>query len=314
MERNTLVTVVMLTYGHELFIKQAIESVLAQEVNFDYELLIVNDCSPDKSDEVILNTIANHPKKELVRYVRHASNIGMRNNWKWVSQQIKSKYIAFCDGDDYFILSDKLQKQVDFLESNPEYGVVYTDIKYCYEKTKTSEVRRTRQVKDFEDLLVKNWVISTTTCFKREIFEDYYKEDYDNLPTLGFDDYSLWLLAINKSKIKYLPIISGGYRVLEESASHSNDMVKIVDFEEGVHTCRMYYLNKYYTSDKEQLKKKLLGSKTLSIIRLALKNKDEEVFEKYKGDLKYIASYKYKYYLIYSLARLNFKLFVKMYN
>ncbi|MDR0193695.1 MAG: glycosyltransferase [Myroides sp.] len=310
--KKPLVSVAMLTYGHIDYIKQAIESVLMQETNFSIQLVIAEDCSPDNTREIVKQYQEKYP--HIIKLILQDVNVGAIINNQILLENLDGHYIAPLEGDDYWSDSKKLQQQVDFLEQNSEYNLVYTDAQYFTQKTQKLDLQRTQQISGFDDLLVKNKIFTLTTCFRREVLDSYFKEDYQNLKTLPFGDYSLWLYATTQGKAKYLPIVSSVYRILEESASHSKDINKIVAFEEAVSKCRMYYLNKYYTGDKEALKNKLLGSKTLSIIRLALRNENEEVFNKYKDDLKYIANYKYKYYLIYSLGKINFKIFIKFYK
>jgi glycosyltransferase involved in cell wall biosynthesis len=116
-----MVSVVMITYGHDQFISQAIEGVLMQKCDFDIELIIANDCSPDNTDLVVKKIIEEHPNRNWIKYVKHKTNLGMLPNFIWALEQTKGKYIALCEGDDYWTDPLKLQKQVDFLEVNPDF-------------------------------------------------------------------------------------------------------------------------------------------------------------------------------------------------
>ncbi|MBB1284669.1 glycosyltransferase [Flavisolibacter sp. BT320] len=119
-QRNEImVSVCMITYNHENFIRRAIEGVLAQEVNFPFELLIFNDASTDNTDGVIRNLMQTHPKAGLIKYGVHEKNIGLPANYAWSINNCKGNFIAICEGDDYWIDPKKLQKQVDLLEQNP---------------------------------------------------------------------------------------------------------------------------------------------------------------------------------------------------
>ena len=122
------VSVVMVTYGHEQFIKQSIEGVLMQDCDFDIELILANDCSPDLTDEVVRGILENHPKSNWIKYTKHPKNIGMISNFMWAASQATAKYIALCDGDDYWTDPLKLQKQVDFLEANEDYAICFHDV------------------------------------------------------------------------------------------------------------------------------------------------------------------------------------------
>ncbi len=110
-------SVVMITYLHEAFIAEAINGVLMQQCNFDVELIISDDCSPDNT-KLVVESFKDHPNFKWINYIRHDSNKGMMGNYIWALEQASGKYIALCEGDDYWIDPLKLQKQVEFLEQN----------------------------------------------------------------------------------------------------------------------------------------------------------------------------------------------------
>ncbi len=111
----------MITYAHENFIEQAINGVLMQECDFEIELIISNDCSPDKTDEIISKILIDNSKSNLIRYIKHDQNIGSISNFIYSLKETKGRYVALCEGDDYWTDPFKLQKQLDFLENNQEY-------------------------------------------------------------------------------------------------------------------------------------------------------------------------------------------------
>jgi glycosyltransferase involved in cell wall biosynthesis len=123
------VSICMITYGHENYIVQAIEGVLMQECDFDLELIIANDCSKDDTDEKIQSIIYNHPRASIIKYIKHEYNIGMIPNFIHALQNCKGKYIALCEGDDYWTDPLKLQQQVMFLEEN-------LDCTFCFHNAK----------------------------------------------------------------------------------------------------------------------------------------------------------------------------------
>jgi glycosyltransferase involved in cell wall biosynthesis len=123
MENKPMVSVSMITYGHENYIAQAIEGVLMQECDFEIELILANDCSPDNTDAIVQGFLKNHPRGSCIKYIKHDKNIGMMSNGNFAAKQCKGKYIAICEGDDYWTDPLKLQKQVDFLEGNPDYSM-----------------------------------------------------------------------------------------------------------------------------------------------------------------------------------------------
>ncbi len=132
MNKNVLVSVFMITYNHEKYIKQALDSILAQQCNFDFEIVVGEDCSTDAT-RFILNE---YHEKHLGKFnlLLHPVNIGAMNNQIATMRECKAKYIAMCEGDDYWSDPLKLQKQVDFLESHPAYTFVGHWVKMLHQK------------------------------------------------------------------------------------------------------------------------------------------------------------------------------------
>jgi len=120
-ETTPLVSVSVITYRHEKFIRQCLDSILMQAVNFPYEVLVHDDASPDRTADIIREYEAKYPG--IIKPIYQARNqysqgrSVSRFNW----ERARGKYLAFCEGDDYWTDQNKLQKQVDFLEMHPEY-------------------------------------------------------------------------------------------------------------------------------------------------------------------------------------------------
>jgi|GEM_PF-3238256 glycosyltransferase involved in cell wall biosynthesis len=121
-----VVSVIMITYNHEDFIEEAIRSVLMQVCDFEIELLIANDASYDNTDKVVQKILTENSGKRI-NYIIRDRNIGKTGNFIDALKKSKGKYIALCEGDDYWTDSSKLQKQVDFLEANTNYSMVCHD-------------------------------------------------------------------------------------------------------------------------------------------------------------------------------------------
>lgn len=118
-----LLSIVTITYNHEPFIAKTIEGVLMQQVNFPIELIIAEDCSTDNTRAICRRYAEQYP--ELIRLITSESNVGAIANERRAMLAARGKYVAFCEGDDYWTDSLKLQKQVDFLESHPDYSVTF---------------------------------------------------------------------------------------------------------------------------------------------------------------------------------------------
>lgn len=117
-DENTIVSIVVLTYGHEKYIEQALESILMQKVNFKYEIIVGEDCSPDGTRKILKAYERKHADKFTMIY--RDKNIGAHNNELDINKQCRGKYIAYLEGDDYWISDQKLQSQVDYLESHQD--------------------------------------------------------------------------------------------------------------------------------------------------------------------------------------------------
>jgi glycosyltransferase involved in cell wall biosynthesis len=116
-----VLSVGMITYNHGDFIAQAIEGILMQKTNFDFELVIGEDFSKDNTREICIGYKNKYPDK--IRLFLNEKNEGMTSNFIHVLDSCTGKYIAFCEGDDYWTDPYKLQKQVDFLEKHPGFSL-----------------------------------------------------------------------------------------------------------------------------------------------------------------------------------------------
>ncbi|WP_299114705.1 glycosyltransferase family 2 protein [uncultured Winogradskyella sp.] len=122
------VSVLMITYNHEKYIKQAIESIVNQITDFDFELIIADDNSKDNTEKVV-KSINNISEKLSLRYFKNQENLGMTKNFEYAYSKSNGNFIAICEGDDYWSDKNKLQKQVDFLKNNEGFSFCYTRFK-----------------------------------------------------------------------------------------------------------------------------------------------------------------------------------------
>ncbi|MDD2789213.1 MAG: glycosyltransferase [Sulfurimonas sp.] len=121
-----VVSVCTITYNHEKYIREAIDSFLMQETNFSFEIVIGEDCSSDNTRQIIENYKENYP--HIIKLIVSEKNVGMQANVQNTMQACQGEYIAFCEGDDYWTDTNKLQIQKVFLESNPECVICYTSV------------------------------------------------------------------------------------------------------------------------------------------------------------------------------------------
>jgi len=123
-----LVSVLMLAFNHEAYIKEAIESVLSQRCDFPFELIIGEDCSRDRTRDICLDYQKRSPDK--IRFIFSDENVGMHRNFARIWHRARGKYVAFLEGDDYWASSEKLAKQAALMEANPMFSMcgAYTEI------------------------------------------------------------------------------------------------------------------------------------------------------------------------------------------
>lgn len=211
---SPLLSVVMITYNHDKFISEAINGVLMQQCNFSIELIIADDCSTDKTKDVVQDYLVNNANSAWIKYFRQADNVGMMNNFIFALNQCKGKYIAFCEGDDYWTNPYKLQKQVDFLENNLAYSVCWTKYQVLDQNVlKQEEVfKRVEFNKDTYnvtlDSLFDPYAVHTSTClFKNDT-------DFSMLPDLiHAKDNTIYALLLLQGEGVILNIESAVYRL-----------------------------------------------------------------------------------------------------
>ena len=211
MQQQVLVSVVMITYGHEKYIREAIEGVLMQEGDFNLELVIANDCSPDNTDVIISELLKSHSKADKIRYIKHKKNIGMMPNFIFALEQCNGNYIALCDGDDYWTDPYKLQKQVDFLEANPDYVLSFHKIKILKPNGELVDDFITKVPENYEtqETLARlgNYIHTPSVVFRNVIKE--FPPEF-SLSPIG--DYFLYMLLSEYGKLKYFDEEMAVYR------------------------------------------------------------------------------------------------------
>lgn len=161
------VSVCIITYNHEAFIQKAIESILIQDTTFEFEIIISNDASKDGTHDIIVNIINSHPKGKNIKYFNQEVNLGMMNNLFFALKQCTGKYIAFCEGDDFWIDTKKLQKQYDFLESNHAYSFCGHQSKQLIDDTYYDLQIPVGEYK-FGDIVKKNRITTASLVFRSE--------------------------------------------------------------------------------------------------------------------------------------------------
>lgn len=225
---NPIVSVVMITYGHEKYIAQAIKGVLMQVCDFEIELIIANDFSPDKTDSVVEEIIDKHPQGNWIKYISHKENKGAISNFIGALQQAKGKYIAMCEGDDYWTDSLKLQKQVDVLENNPKLMGCFhnSEERYWNDYNKASvlylNIGGAREV-SLQDMTIGNLVPTASIVFRTPVPKEVFSDVFLNLP---IGDWPLHLLNLRRGNYYYIPQVMSVRHFYPESTWGMQDQIR----------------------------------------------------------------------------------------
>lgn len=204
-----MVSVCMITYNHELYIQKAIEGVLMQQTNFKLELIIGEDCSTDRTFDICQKFAHEHPEKIIL--LRTDKNLGMMSNFIRTLKACKQKYIALCEGDDYWTDPLKLQKQVDFLEANPAYGLCFHRVKLQLPDGSFQQDNITKVPPHYERLedLARygNYIHTPSVMFKPENLN--FPKQLGQTP---IGDFFLYMLLARQGKIGYIDQEMAVYR------------------------------------------------------------------------------------------------------
>ena len=251
---NPKVSVIMTTYGHEQYIREAIEGVLMQIVDFQVELIIANDCSPDGTDQIVREIMQEHPNGHWIKNVLQAENLGMIGNSIDAFNHAKGKYMAFCEGDDYWTDPLKLQKQVDFLDCNQDYGLVCTN----YNTTIAPSIDTDSSDIYLKDILLASSIGTLTALFRIEFIPMFKTVLSQKEYIMG--DYQLWILIASHARIHKLGEVTAFYRVLKESASGRTDLIKKKRFALDVIDITNKYVDKLENPiDREEIVRERYG-------------------------------------------------------
>jgi len=203
------VSVLMITYNQEDYISDAIKGVFNQITNFEFEIVISNDASTDNSDFKIRELQKTNYNENLsIKYLHRDLNLGMILNYSETFKQCKGKYIATCEGDDYWVDPYKLQKQVDFMESNPDYVMCFTRYQRYFEDTEVFQISGHNESKTYnlKDFMHANHAATATVMFRSLNFDLKY---LNNSP---FGDWVLYNLILKYGDAYYMNDVTAVYR------------------------------------------------------------------------------------------------------
>jgi glycosyltransferase involved in cell wall biosynthesis len=210
----------MIAYDVERYIREALDSILMQRVDFDYEIVIGEDRSTDGTREIVREYAARHPDR--VRAILRDTNLGMNRNFRETLLAARGRFIALLDADDYWTSADKLQKQMDYLASHPDCSICFHNTLVLYEHgdlpTHPFHMARPEHpiscpipepVTTLADLIAGNYLQTGSVMFRAGLYGEL-PPWYLDMPTF---DWPLHVLNAEHGNIGYLDEILGVYRV-----------------------------------------------------------------------------------------------------
>jgi glycosyltransferase involved in cell wall biosynthesis len=210
MNHSVKLSITLITYNHEKFIADAIESVLNQNLPFNWELIIADDCSIDKTWDIISTYAAKEPTN--IKPFRHKVNIGLHKNYEFVRNQAQGEFIAHMEGDDYWIEPDKCKDQIELMEKHPKMSWSFTAGIWVTEKGELIK----EDCPDFpEEFNLSYWLcnfvnpLNNTVIYRKS--SDINKFPVEFYDIFQWDTFLHYLRAIDGT-IGYLPIKSMAWR------------------------------------------------------------------------------------------------------
>jgi len=248
------VSVCITTYNNEKYIAQAIESILTQKADFNYEIIIGEDDSADNTRNIVKQYYLKHPDR-IRLLLNDRSNVIYIDGkptgiWNLINVigQAKGEYVALLDGDDYWLTNDKLQKQVDFLDNNKEFTICFHNaIEYREEENVSTNALPDNfpQITSLEKLLEYNYIPTCTVMYRRSAMP--------KLPPwftqLRMSDWPLHILVAQHGSIGFISEVMGCYRMHKQGSWYSLDLIqKYLYILKAYHAFRQYFSdNKCYS-------------------------------------------------------------------
>lgn len=242
MDDPPLVSICCVVFNQDRLIRDTLDSLLAQQTRFAFEIVVGNDASTDRTAEVVREYMERYPGR--IRLLDFPQNAGYSANMQRTLAECRGRYVAICDSDDYLIHPEKLQRQVDLLEARPEVGLVYTDFDRLEEPvgTVTHRVFATElgfKPGTFEDFLVNAWFLCPSTwMFRRSLLSPF---DYSNYRVA---DLLILLDISSQAQVAYLDDSMTLYRVMQKSDSRGLSFRRKVDFCKGVYKVQAMFADR----------------------------------------------------------------------
>lgn len=258
--KTPTVSAICTVYNKEKWLNKAIESFLNQK-NVDLEIILIDDASTDDSKLIIQDFAQKYPEKIIAIY--NDKNLGITETWGKACLAASGEYIARCDGDDYWIDDEKLEKQLDFLKTHPESEWCGTDVDFVDENGVTTEKNVfSRKIIDISDsyekmIATRGFTAPSTWLVKRELMllvNSMLKDDIDTAD----DTFNLQLDLFNHTQFSFLPEATVAYRVNQGSDSRPKSKEALDKRFDKLLETQLAYLDKYPNTNYKEILRILL--------------------------------------------------------
>ena len=265
---DPLVSIITFTYNHEKFIAKAIEGFLIQKTSFPIEVLINEDASTDGTAAIVRKYEAEHP--EIIKGFYQAENQYSKgeNPTAFYLSIAKGKYIALCDGDDYWTDPLKLQKQVDFLKEHQDISACYHPAYQLFEKTgkfKGIIGRRTGGVYSFDETLYMQGLPLCSLMFRRNLIPNPIPSWFYNVSA---GDQALFFMLAKQGRIAFLENVSAVYRYHSQGIWSNTSF--LTQLEKSHQTRKIIYSN--LLADNPELLAKMLRWNNSHVAKLSMRH------------------------------------------
>lgn len=216
-----------ITYNHEKYIEDALNSFLNQKLNFDFEIIIGDDASTDNTQKILKQYQEHYP--EIIKPILRKNNIGSMENFMSVLKEAQGDYVAYCDGDDYWIDDNKIIKQIDALEKHPKCSFSFHDtLLVDQDKKPLKLLSKGRKNEYFEDGVISGGEVigapiriahANSLLFRKEVIEDLTLLEKLKFSPNG--DFALTTILASYGDAYYFKKAMGTYRIIESSISNS---------------------------------------------------------------------------------------------
>lgn len=257
------ISVCVITFNQEQFIAEAVNSILAQEISVPFEIVIGEDSSADDTRSICRELADIYPS--VINLLPTERRLGIMANFLRTLSNCRGRYIAVCEGDDYWIDSGKLATQYNCLEKNVEYGLIYSDVEI--RNTTPGELSRPHYFSGevFGKLLEGNFINTPTVFFRKDLIK---LSEINNDQIRYAYDHFFWLRIAASAQIFFMPVKSSCYRIhgsnfsLTGRISSKNERLKL--YPEFILDAIHFYLNQNNERQLIRTGKKVLMRKWAS--------------------------------------------------